>query len=745
MAILIAVLLLTALGIAGAGFLALRKVDGYAQHLAQGTFKDLEICTDIQRNLLYAVRSQKNAVLSVKDDESLRFAEQARAASREVDRLRQELLNRRGADPSMAIRQELEAFNRDWMDYRKVEAPVLELSVQNTNLKAEVLCHGSALEHLTAFQAALEDILRQIEKRAADPKTAPATPAALLRQARLVGAIEAEVLRYHAALAAHSPAGPEQKKRLDGQLERGQKETDSSLNELAKLLDEKDQPALEKTRAAWKHYQKDAAEVLRLSRIDSVNRAGELSLGPAFQSSDACERHISTLRDHLLAEEVADIARIQQVTERACWWMVGITLAGVAAGLAVSALTVRSITRPVARSVALTQALAHGDLTQRLRLPQRDEIGQLAGGIDAVAETLAGMMIDLQAKAGHIGKSSDELAQVSQQLLAQSQEVVGESAQVAGATEELSHSIHSMAAAAEEMSMNVASISSASEEMSVNAGTVSSAAEQTSGNVQAVAKAVADISAAFGQIAQRAQEGSRVAGEAAQMAATATATMNSLHQGAVEINKVTETIKMIALQTNLLALNATIEATSAGEAGKGFAVVAHEIKELAHQSGKAADGIAARIEGIQASTREAVAVIQKVAEVIGVLNAGAGGISEAVAQQTGAAHTISLNVNEASQGVGAIARSIAEVAGGANDMSRNVGEAAQGANAVSKNAGEAAKAANDIAAGINGVSAATRQTTASAGQVSQSAEALARIGASLQEIVGKFKTDRKNA
>src|SRR5262249_46635327 len=164
-------------------------------------------------------------------------------------------------------------------------------------------------------------------------------------------------------------------------------------------------------------------------------RATELSLGPAFQSVEACERHITNLRSHLAAEEGADIAGIQDVTRAASWWMLGITLAGIAAGLAVSTLTVRSITRPVARSVALTQ---------RLRLPQRDEIGQLAAGIDAVAETLAGLMTELQAKAGHIGKSSDELAQVSQQLQTQSEEVAGQSAHVAGATEELSRSIHSM-------------------------------------------------------------------------------------------------------------------------------------------------------------------------------------------------------------------------------------------------------------------------------------------------------------
>ena len=67
--------------------------------------------------------------------------------------------------------------------------------------------------------------------------------------------------------------------------------------------------------------------------------------------------------------------------------------------------------------------------------------------------------------------------------------------------------------------------------------------------------------------------------------------------GAWRISEVTETIKMIARQTNLLALNATIEATSAGEAGRGFAVVAHEIKELANQSAKAAEDIAARSRG----------------------------------------------------------------------------------------------------------------------------------------------------
>ena len=155
-------------------------------------------------------------------------------------------------------------------------------------------------------------------------------------------------------------------------------------------------------------------------------------------------------------------------------------------------------------------------------------------------------------------------------------------------------------------------------------------------------------------------------------------------------------IKLIAMQTNLLALNATIEATSAGEAGKGFAVVAHEIKQLANQSGKAAEDIARMIEGIQTSTREAVEVIQtsprRSRRSIPLRNAS----RPRWRQQTLAAPGSRRELEAASKGVGHIAQSIAEVAKGANDMSRNASEASQAANDVSHNASEAARAVRDI-------------------------------------------------
>jgi methyl-accepting chemotaxis protein len=728
MAILVAVLILAMLGIAAAGFLGLWSVNNRIQHLGTVTIKDSELVTDIRRNLLYAVRAQKNAIISLEDKQSHDFAEQSRAAAQEVEKLRQELVNRRGSDPSMAIRQALEAFNRKWIEYLPIEVEVLKLAERNTNAKASEACHGDAWRKLLDFEKALKAIAT-----ANDSKTTPA------ELARRIGDLKAKAFQYHAVLAAHIPATGEDKQMRDRELER--LHIASSLKDVATLIDGKYPDLLEKA----KEYQEAADKVRALSLKDAVNKAAALTLGQAFEVSEACEHQLKSLKEQMVAEEQADVTESLAVARTATGWMAGITLAGIAVGLLTSVRVVRSITRPVAQSVALTQAITQGDLTHRLRLPQRDEIGQLAGAMDGVAEKLAGLLGELQGKARTISRSADDLSQVSEQLLSQSEQVAAQSTTVAGATEELSRSIHSMAAAAEQMSMNVASISSASEEMSVNAGAVSAAAEQTSTNVQAVAKAVADITISFREISQEAQGGAQVADQAAQLAATATGTMKSLHDGAAEINKVTETIKMIAMQTNLLALNATIEATSAGEAGKGFAVVAHEIKELANQSGKAAESIAARIEGAQGRISEAVKVIQTVTEVIGTINASAARIRGAVEKQAQGAQVISVNVNEASKGVGHIARSIAEVASGATDISKNIGEASQGANAVSKNAAEAAKAANDIAANIHGVSAATQKTNASAGQVRKSAEALSQIGAGLREIVGKFRTDHQHA
>src|SRR3954454_5192456 len=96
--------------------------------------------------------------------------------------------------------------------------------------------------------------------------------------------------------------------------------------------------------------------------------------------------------------------------------------------------------------------------------------------------------------------------------------------------------------------------------------------------------------------------------------------MGALNAASREIGDIVAAITTIADQTNLLALNATIEAARAGEAGKGLAVVATEVKDLSHETTRATQEIAPRIDAIQSETIHAVDAIGEITAIIDTIN-----------------------------------------------------------------------------------------------------------------------------
>jgi methyl-accepting chemotaxis protein len=207
---------------------------------------------------------------------------------------------------------------------------------------------------------------------------------------------------------------------------------------------------------------------------------------------------------------------------------------------------------------------------------------------------------------------------------------------------------------------------------SKQAGAVAAASDNASENVQTVAAAAEELSSSIQEITRQVTQSSAIAGQAVTEAGETMATMRSLSEAAQKIGEVVRLIKDIAARTNLLALNATIEAARAGEAGKGFTVVASEVKNLATQTARATEEIAAQVASMQETAGNAAGAIDRIDKTIGRMNEISTSIAAAMEEQGAATQEIARNVQQAARGTSEVSSNIT----GLNQVVEDTGAAA---------------------------------------------------------------------
>jgi methyl-accepting chemotaxis protein len=298
---------------------------------------------------------------------------------------------------------------------------------------------------------------------------------------------------------------------------------------------------------------------------------------------------------------------------------------------------------------------------------RRDEIGQIAGAIDAFRRS-ALLARDANTRLSADAERSAAERAAQQQALAQSFRAnVGEvAARVADTAGALNGSAETLARSADDTDSRSNEVAAAAMRSSANVQTVASAAEQLSGSILEISEQVGQSAAA--------------AGEAARAIAQGDASVQALSAAAARIGEIVGLINGIAAQTNLLALNATIEAARAGEAGRGFAVVASEVKSLAGQTARATEDIRRQIEDMQTATGTTVGVIGGIGRTIDELNRIATGVAAAVEEQGVATAEIARNVQLVAadtQGVSTTIGQVCDSAGRNGSAAADVLNAAQ--------------------------------------------------------------------
>lgn len=323
-----------------------------------------------------------------------------------------------------------------------------------------------------------------------------------------------------------------------------------------------------------------------------------------------------------------------------------------------------------------------GDLTQRVTVRGKDEIGQLAVGINAFFETLQGIM-------GQMTASSDKLHAVVDN-------VVGKVSGVNTSSMDISANMEELSATMEEISASVATI----RENTRNANE----------KVDVLTEATKDLVNYAGEMQQRAEALEQKAVDNKQNTGAVVAENIAKLRQAIEdskkvqrINELTNDILQISGQTNLLALNASIEAARAGEAGKGFAVVADEIRVLADSSKQTADNIQDINKIVVAAVAELTdcsnAIVAYINEAIlpdydGFVDSGkqynedAVHVNDIVTEFHRMAEVLLGMVDEINQTVNGIAIAIEESAQSVTDVTEHANSLVEDVNAVADEMGE---------------------------------------------------------
>jgi methyl-accepting chemotaxis protein len=505
------------------------------------------------------------------------------------------------------------------------------------------------------------------------------------------------------------------------------------------IADARDATLLRRFRAGFFGYVDKGAGFRRLADDGQIGAAGNvIGAGPADDQYTA-----------LKAVDGAWIAHKQTVAlgaERASRTtftdsrLLIIIVLGLAILIAVGIATLLSnrLSRAIGAVGRAANAIAHGEVDQRIAVTSRDELGRLAADFNEMAAYLTDTAhvatriaggdlsgeIPLRSERDALGLALRDMTaglrelvgsidQASGSMNSSSQRIASDSEATGRTVDEVSTAIEEVARGNEEQARAIQEASTVTARLARAAGAGAEIARETAGAAEH-ARTMAGTGA---DTVQRAADAMTAVRESSQ---AATAAITQLGTKSQAIGGITSTITAIAEQTNLLALNAAIEAARAGESGRGFAVVAEEVRKLAEESQDAAATISNLVAEIQAETATTVEIVQQ-------------GTDRSL-QSTDA-------VEEARTAFLELRDRVGEMSLQVSDITAVVADIAIDAGAVHQQMTDAAGVAEAASAAAEQVSASAQQTAASAQLFSSSAVELTDSADGLAALVGRFRLE----
>ncbi len=495
-----------------------------------------------------------------------------------------------------------------------------------------------------------------------------------------------------------------------------------------------------------------ATEILSLEKPVGHPQAGALmnrldeATAKAIEAVRAIEDTYQNASVQMAAEAKSLRHRIDVIT-------IVVTLAAILFSILMNILVTRSVAGPVRKVVDVARKVAEGDLTRKVSVQSRDELGELAHDFNIMIDSLRELLARIKSSSQHLAASSEEMTAGVEEVAAAMSRVAASVGEVAEGAEQQSSTTQETARAMEELRQAIHRISRGAETQAQSARQTSSVMSEMARAIDAVATSGQEVAAVAAQALNAARNGGSAVEKTVQgmdrirhTALDAAERVRALGEQSGRIGEIVAVIGDIADQTNLLALNAAIEAARAGEHGKGFAVVADEVRKLAERSGRAAKEIEELIGGIQRGVSDAVEAmgagtreVEAGTALVGEAGAALQEILAAMDRTNREVQNISAAAEEVAASAAGVLKAVEEVARITSENTAATEEMDGSSESVSRSVQGIAGISARTAGTAKEVAAAAEEAHATVRQIGDSARNLATLAGEMQQLTERFR------